>query len=126
MGQCLLYRSGIVTFNLIHSSLSSGFVLSVFIYCQCCKHKIYNKIINNALNSLSAIWASQTSDFTSGHVSFIRPQTLILILGYTCKWSDPFFSFCLLFNIQPPRPNAFKNSTGSYTQRSKVNKSFSL
>lgn len=56
MGQCLSYRAGVVTFNLIYSLLSCAFFWSVFIYYRCYKHKRQTRIINNSLNGI--LWAT--------------------------------------------------------------------
>lgn len=55
MGQWLLFRAGVVTFNLIYSLLSCAFFSSVFIYYRCYKHKLQTRIINNSLNGI--LWA---------------------------------------------------------------------
>lgn len=58
MGQWLLYRTGVVTFNLIYSLLSCAFFWSVFIYYRRYKHKLQTRIINNSPNG---IFVSTTS-----------------------------------------------------------------
>lgn len=52
MGQCLLYRAEIVTFNLIYSLLNCAFFWSMFICNRCYKHKLQTRIINNFLDTI--------------------------------------------------------------------------
>lgn len=78
MGQCLLYRAGVVTFNLIYSLLSCAFFWSVFIYYRCYKHKLQTRIINNSLNGI--LWA------TPSRPSFYSQHSMCQTPLLTCLW----------------------------------------
>lgn len=78
MGQCLLYRAGVVTLNLFYSLLSCAFFWSMFIYYRCYKHKLHTRIINNSLNGI--LWA------TSPHPSFYSQHSMWQTLLLTGLW----------------------------------------
>lgn len=78
MGQWLLFRAGVVTFNLIYSLLSCAFFWSVFIYYRCYEHKLQTRIINNSLNGI--LWASHP------HSSFYSQPPMWQALLFTGLW----------------------------------------
>ena len=100
MGQWLLYRAGVITFNLIYSLLTCAFFWRVFIYYRCYKHELQTRIINNALNGIlqappsrpsfysqPPVW--QAPLFTGLWMSVGLKNKSFSVLRYISVWRQP-------------------------------------